>query len=277
MKHGVSRILVDGGRAAGVELCDGTRVRARKLVASSIAVEQTFLSLLDPDAVPAPIRQEAERTPHMDWSFFSVHLALDRAPRYSAAAFDPDVDHAWVVNLGYESPEEIGRHWRDVREGRLPDPRPNAAVNSLFDPTDAPRGGYTGLLRHFAPYALAQGGPEAWDRVAREYGRRCIERWRELAPNLGEDAILQWATYTPLDISRRMPNMLRGDWMGGLIDLGNMLDRRPSASLSQYRTPVDGLYLCGATQHPHGFVTFAPAYNALQVIAEDHGVERWWR
>ena len=40
---------------------------------------------------------------------------------------------------------------------------------------------------------------------------------------------------------------------------------------------VEALYLCGATQHPHGFITFAPAYNALQVIAEDQGLERWWQ
>jgi len=65
--------------------------------------------------------------------------------------------------------------------------------------------------------------------------------------------------------------------MGGLIDLDNMLDQRPFEALSQYRTPFEGLYMCGATQHPHGFVTFAPAFNALQVIAEDHGIERWWQ
>jgi phytoene dehydrogenase-like protein len=150
-------------------------------------------------------------------------------------------------------------------------------VNSLYDPVDAPAGGYTGLIRHFAPYSLADGGPEAWDRVARDYGQRCIERWRQVAPNLDESAILGWTTYTPLDIARRMPNMVRGDWMGGLIDLENMLDKRPFADLAQYKTPLDHLYMCGATQHPHGFVTFAPAYNALQVIADDYGLERWWR
>jgi phytoene dehydrogenase-like protein len=150
-------------------------------------------------------------------------------------------------------------------------------VNSLFDPSDAPEGQYTGLIRHFAPYALAVGGPEAWDRVARDYGRRCIDKWREVAPNLDDDAILRWATYTPLDIERRIPNMVQGDWMGGLIDLDNMLDRRPLPELAQYATPVENLYLCGATQHPHGFVTFAPAYNALQIIAGDYDLERWWR
>ncbi len=71
--------------------------------------------------------------------------------------------------------------------------------------------------------------------------------------------------------------MVRGDWMGGIIALDNLLTERPFPELSQYRAPFPGLYMCGATQHPHGFITFAPAYNALQAIAEDFGLERWWR
>ncbi|UCE87659.1 MAG: NAD(P)/FAD-dependent oxidoreductase, partial [Deltaproteobacteria bacterium] len=277
LKHGVTRILTEDGRAVGVELEDGGVIRARQLVASSINLEQTLLAMLPPSALPADVTREAEKFPHMDWSFFSTHLAMNRAPEYAAADFDPDVNDAWVVSVGYDSPEMINQHWRDVRAGRLPEPAPNCAVNSLFDPVDAPEGGYTGLIRHFAPYALADGGPEAWDRVGPEYARRCIAKWQSVAPNLAGDAILEWATYTPLDIARRIPNMVRGDWMGGLIDLDNMLDKRPFAALAQYKTPLDGLYMCGATQHPHGFVTFAPAYNALQIIADDFGLERWWR
>jgi hypothetical protein len=37
------------------------------------------------------------------------------------------------------------------------------------------------------------------------------------------------------------------------------------------------LYMAGSTQHPHGFITFGPAYNALQVIADDLGIDPWWR
>jgi phytoene dehydrogenase-like protein len=277
LKHGVERIIHQGGKAVGVQLEDGGVIHARHLVASSINLEQTFQKMMEPGQIPDGFAQEVDKFPHMDWSFFSVHLAMDRAPEYAAADFDPDVNQAWVVNAGYDSPEAINRHWREVRAGRLPEPSPNCAVNSLFDPVDAPEGGYTGLMRHFAPYALAEGGPEGWDRVGREYGQRCIDRWREFAPNLTDDAILQWATYTPLDIARRIPNMVQGDWMGGLIDLDNMLDSRPFPALAQYKGPVDGLYMCGATQHPHGFVTFAPAYNALQIIADDFDLERWWR
>ncbi len=277
LNHGVDEIVVEDGKAAGVKLEDGSFARARHLVASSINLEQTFLTMMDRSLLPAGFTEEVERFPHMDWTFFSVHLAMSRRPEYRAADFDRDVNDAWVINVGYDSPADINKHWQDVRAGRLADPRPNCAVNSLFDPTDAPDGYYTGLIRHFAPYSLATGGPEAWDEMADGYARRCIAKWQEAAPNLKNGAILDWATYTPLDIARRIPNMVQGDWMGGLIDLDNMLDQRPFAALSQYKTPIQNLYMCGATQHPHGFVTFAPAFNALQVIAEDYKLDRWWR
>ena len=277
LQHGVDRILVEDGKAVGLQLEDGSSVRARQLVASSINVEQTFLKMMDRSLLPDGFAEAVETTPHMDWSYFSVHLAMTRSPQYRAAEFDPDVDQAWVVNVGYDSPEAINQHWEAVRAGKLPGACPNAAVNSLFDPTDAPEGQYTGLLRHFAPYSLSPGGPEAWDQMAKDFAVRCIEKWQEAAPNLKDGAILDWATYTPLDIAQRIPNMVQGDWMGGLIDLKNMLDDRPFPELSQYQTPVKDLYMCGATQHPHGFITFAPAYNALQVIADDYGLERWWR
>jgi phytoene dehydrogenase-like protein len=277
LQHGVERILVEDGAAVGVVLEGGAEVRARQLVASSINLEQTFLKMLEPGVLPEGFAEAAERSPHMDWSYFSVHLAMTRPPEYEAAAFDPDINRAWVVNVGYGSPEAINEHWKAIRAGKLPSACPNAAVNSLFDPTDAPEGHYTGLLRHYAPYALSPGGAEAWDQMGKEFAVRCIEKWQAAAPNLKEGAILDWATYTPLDISRRIANMVQGDWMGGLIDLENMLDQRPFPELSQYAAPVKGLYMCGATQHPHGFITFAPAYNALQVIADDYHLERWWR
>ncbi len=88
--------------------------------------------------------------------------------------------------------------------------------------------------------------------------------------------ILEAKPYTPLDISTKLTNMVNGDWMVGRISEDNLLINRPSQTLSQYRTPVEGLYLCGSTTHPHGFITFAPAYNALQNIADDYGLEKWW-
>jgi phytoene dehydrogenase-like protein len=89
LKHGVERIIVENGKAVGLELEDGSSVRARKLVASSINVEQTFLKMLDRDLLSDGFVEATKSTPHMDWSYFSVHLAMQRAPQYKAAEFDP--------------------------------------------------------------------------------------------------------------------------------------------------------------------------------------------
>jgi phytoene dehydrogenase-like protein len=272
----VTRILTDGGRAVGVELVDGRTVEARRLVASSIDPEHTFGRLLAAEPAAEPIRARLGEVRHPPWSLFSVHLALAEAPRYEAASFDPDVDRAWVMNLGYSSLGDLLSDWAAVREGRLPDPRPNAAVNSLFDPFDAPPGHFTGLLRQIVPVAPGGGPAESWDAAKEDYARRCVEAWQAVAPNLG-DAVLASAIDTPADISRKLVNMVNGDWMMGEISLDNLLDRRPLPELSGYRTPVERLYMCGSSQHPHGFITFAPGYNALQAIAADIDLEPWWR
>lgn len=273
----VSSILVDGNRAVGVRTADGIELKARKVVASTVSVEQTFIEFLDPDDVPADLTETVRtKIKHKDWSLFSVHMAMDRFPEYAAAEFDPDVNKAWVVNLGVDSPERFNQDWAKIRRGELVDPQPNAACNSLYDPTDAPKGFTTGLLRQPAPFALADGGEGAWDEIGRWYGKKCMDAWRRYAPNLTDDAIVDWSVFTPYDISRKLPNMVKGDWMMGEISLDNMLDQRPSPELGQFRTPIEGLYMAGSTQHPHGFITFGPGYNALQVIADDIGLEKWW-
>ncbi|QQS24374.1 MAG: NAD(P)/FAD-dependent oxidoreductase [Actinomycetota bacterium] len=274
----VATVVVESGRAVGVQLTSGEQITARRAVCSTVAVEQTFLDFVDPSHLSAEFRERvATKVVHKDWTLFSVHAAMSALPEYEAAAFDPDVNRAWVVNLGYASPADLDVDWRLIRDGKLPDPRPNAAVNSLYDPTDAPVGYYTGLLRQFAPFAVNGAGAGEWETLGRWYGQRCLDAWRSFAPNLTGDVILDWVPFTPLDISRKMVNMIGGDWMMGEVSLANMLDQRPLPELGQYRTPIEGLYMAGSTQHPHGFITFGPAYNALQIIADDLGIDPWWR
>jgi phytoene dehydrogenase-like protein len=135
-------------------------------------------------------------------------------------------------------------------------------------------------VRVFAPYALAEGGAEAWDGRARDYGERCMERWASVCTNMtgdpGAGLVRRTAVETPFDISRKIINYRFGDWMVGRIHPDNLLENRPTRELAQYRTPIEGLYLCGASQHPHGYITFAPGYNCLGVIADDLGLEKWW-
>ncbi len=274
----VASIQVEDGRAVGVRLTTGEEISARRAVASTVDVEQTLLEFVDPTDLSPELRTRvANDVVHKDWSLFSVHAAMSELPEYTAAEFDPDVNRAWVVNLGYASTDDLDDDWRLIRKGGLPDPRPNAAVNSLYDPTDAPDGCYTGLLRQFAPYDLHGGGAGQWEGMGRWYAQRCLDVWRRHAPNLEANTFIDWAPFTPLDISRKLVNMVRGDWMMGEISLDNLLDQRPLPELGEYRTPIDRLYLAGSTQHPHGFITFGPGYNALQIMADDLDIDPWWR
>ncbi|MBV9121325.1 MAG: hypothetical protein JOZ39_11515 [Chloroflexi bacterium] len=126
------------------------------------------------------------------------------------------------------------------------------------------------------PYDLADGGPERWDEIQAEQTERVLEAWRGYAPNLQGENLLGVMSNTPLDVERHYPNMARGDWMCGALTADQFLDKRPLPELSQYRTPIDGLYLCGSCCHPGGNITGAPGYNAANIIAQDLGVERWW-
>jgi phytoene dehydrogenase-like protein len=273
----VSRILVEGGQARGVQLSDGREFYAEKLVASSLDLQQTFVKMLPEEVVPQGLRKEIDQYEYQDASLFSVHLALHKIPKYKAASFDPDINQAWVLNMGYETLEDYNKDWNDIRQNKVPeDPRLNVAVNSLFDPTDAPEGKATGLIRVFAPFEIGGIGAGGWESFKKVYMGRCIRKWQKYCDGFSDIDILEAKPYTPLDISSKLINMVRGDWMVGKIAEDNLMSNRPNKMLSQYRTPIKGLYLCGSTTHPHGFITFGPGYNALQSIADDFGLEKWW-
>ncbi len=273
----IERIILENNRAVGVQTEDGRQYRADKLVASSVDLDQTFNRFINPEDVPGDIARVVDDYAYQDGSLFSVHLAMHKAPTYKAAAFDPDINRAWVLNLGYEDLAAFDSDWSDIRSNRPPeDPCLNVAVNSMFDPTDAPDGKATGLLRVFAPYEIGEQGSGAWETFKDVYMNRCIRKWQTYCEDFSGEDILQAKPYTPSDIASKLTNMVRGDWMVGKIADSNLMLNRPDKQLSQYRTPIDGLYLCGSCTHPHGFITFGPGYNALQVIADDFDLEKWW-
>ena len=206
-------------------------------------------------AQPRPSPRLRTRTPRC-----SRGLRDERFPALPCRGVRSDIDRAWILNIGFESLADFKDDFDRIRQGLLPEtPRLNVAVNSLYDPTDAPEGMATGLIRVFAPFALADGGPEAWRSAARAYGERCVERWAGVCTNLDDGLIRKWVTETPHDISQKIINYRYGDWMVGRIHPKSLLEHRPTDELSEYRTPIKGLYMCGASQHPHGYITFGPA------------------
>lgn len=274
----VREVTIEAGRAVGVVLNDGRKIRARKLVASSVDIPQTFLDLVGENQLDSEYVEKAKEFKFAKWGLFGVHLALNEPLHYRSASFDPDMDFAMNCNVGLESLEIFDSHLEEIDKGIPPTiPGMQCAVPTVHDSTQAPLGKHTALLWQFAPYHLKDGGPEAWDRIGEEYMEVCLDRWRQYTTNLDKKNILGTYVLSPLDVERKLINMRRGDHCVGRPSRDQMLDNRPFASeCKPYRTPIEGLYLCGSGTHPFGNVTGAPGYNAARVICEDLGLKIWW-
>jgi phytoene dehydrogenase-like protein len=270
----VQEICVRGGRASGVRLADGTLIEADRFVASGVNVPAT-VKLAGEDHFSAAVRQKSK-----DWqwgrhSLITIHLALNAPPDYASAKFDPDMNRAFNINLGFGDAEQIDRYFEQCRRGEVPDRfMGNGACHSLFDPTYAPSGKHVAFWYPFAPFALTE-GPAAWDQNREEYGARLLRQWREFAPNLDEANVLGTYLYTPADIPRFNANMVDGSIRMGAFIPSQLGINRPHPELADYRTPIEGLYLCGSSNHGGG-VNGAPGYNSANAIAGDLKLSRPW-
>jgi phytoene dehydrogenase-like protein len=84
------------------------------------------------------------------------------------------------------------------------------------------------------------------------------------------------AIQDPTDTERQNDNLVNGVDVVGDMTPDQMGYFRPFAGWSSYRTPVEGLYMCGGFCHPGGGVHAGAGHNAAGVIAEDFKLSRWW-
>lgn len=273
----VTRIVVEEGRATGVVLASGERVMAKRAVVSAIDLPQTFLRLLAPADVEPRLLEQVRAYKLDEFSLFGVHLALKEPPRYRAAADDPDLDVALKVAIGFESTADFADLYHQIRQGRAPDPpRLYATCPTVHDPTQAPEGHHTALLWAPAPYELAEGGAQAWDALSEPYAARCLDVFRDAAPNMTADNILGQRILSPLDVERKLSSMPRGGIFHGRMTFDQIEAFRPLPQLSAGRTPIEGLYLGGACIHPGGGILGACGYIAAGTVLDDLDIEPWW-
>jgi len=211
----VKRIVIENGAATGVELQDGTLYRARKFVASSLDPYQTFLEYVGESNLEGSF---VTRINDWKWelsSLFHVHLALTEAPQFKAAASNPDLNRALITVLGYETEENLIRHYDAIHAGELFPGGFNCAFPSVHDPKQAPQGKHTGLISLHAPYRLKNGGEENWYKIREKEADRCVELLRQYAPNItGENTLWRYIT-APLDISHKFADMVEGSYKQG--------------------------------------------------------------
>jgi phytoene dehydrogenase-like protein len=272
----IRSILVGNGRAVGVALANGERIEARAFIASGLNPQQTFLELMDADAVSCDTRQRAaEFRYNLLAPLFALNLALHEPPRYAAAEKRPELSQAFMVILGLERFDQFHEIVAAHEQGRIPPAVMWGACPTLFDPSQAPAGKHTAFMWEKLPFALA-GDPANWDAEQIVHGQAMLQTWSQFAPNLAQGVILDSFTRSPLDTLRRLPNMREGDLLVGSFAYSQIGYNRPFPGAGCYRTAISGLYLCGGSTHPGGNITGLCGYNAARVLAGDLALTVWW-
>ena len=259
----VDRVLVRNGRAFAVVLANGEEIEAT-IIASNLDPKATFLRLieesaLEPDFVSTVRRFRSEGTSA------KINLALTGLPEFTAFPATPGPHHRATMHI-CPSIEYVEHAWDDAKYGR-PSERPllELTIPTMYDASLAPPGRHImGIFLQYAPYTLREG---AWDELRESFGDHAIALIEEYAPNI-RSIIERREVLTPLDLERRF-GITGGNIFHGEMSLDQMFVMRPVAGWARYRTPIQGLYLCGSGAHPGGGVMGAAGYNCAREILKE--------
>jgi phytoene dehydrogenase-like protein len=265
-EHEVRRVFVDKGRARGVQLSDDRLIEA-PVVASSADAHWTFERFLEPDQLPEGFRAAVAKIDYSSASL-KINLALGEPPNFTCAPSDTIAPHHHgTMHIG-PTLDYLERAYDDAKYGRPSrEPVLELTLPTSVDPSIAPPGKHLmSMFVQYAPYELA--GGQHWDDVKESFADRCLEVLARYAPNVPQ-AVEHRQVLSPLDLERTY-RLTGGNIMQGAMNLNQLYCFRPVAGWADHRTPIRGLYLCGAASHPGGGVTGACGRNAAREILRDH-------
>src|SRR5216684_3989 len=262
-KAAVRRIDSREGRVLGVTLEDGTEIRAA-IVLSNADPKRTFLKMVAASELPNEYLHSI-RGIKMEGPCAKVNLVLDEEPRFTGTSQDATplerTFYTLVPSLAFAE-----RCYDIAKFGEIPEELwVDCVVSSNADPSLAPSGKHIlTCFVQYVPYHLREG---SWDQKRELLGDRVLKKIAEYAPNV-PNAIVARQVLTPLDLERTY-GLTEGNIFHGDLRLEQLFFMRPVSGWSQYRTPIAGLYLCGAGAHPGGGVTGAPGHNAAHQALRD--------
>ena len=262
LKQRVARILVTDGRAVGVELKDGTRLSA-ELVVSNLDKQATFNGLLADHSLAPNERAKVDAFTHRG-AFVHMMFKLKGLPSYS-----PHLDKLNRVNGArfggamVLDPEELQRSYETCLRGELPENVPLAfQIPSVADPSLAPPGHHVATAYGF--YFPCEADKSRRGKLRDAMAQKIIDHWSLHMPDFRE-LIVDQAIFSG-DHFASMHGVTNGDWTHGLLHPDQMIGERCLVEGTGHATPVDNLYLCGASCHPGPGVTFLPGYNCAHEI-----------
>jgi phytoene dehydrogenase-like protein len=257
----VASILVEGDRAAGVVLESGERIAARCVI-SSADPKTTFLRLLGPRYLDTGFVRRVDHIRSRGLAA-KLHLALNRAPSFSGSG-EAGLRGRLLVAPSMQYIEHAYNHSKYGEFSAAP--AMEVTVPTANDPGLAPAGQHVlSAIVQYAPYALKEG----WQSGRQRFIDKALDVLEQFAPGL-RGCIVAAELLTPADMEQEF-RISGGHWHHGDLAFDQFLMVRPVPGAAQYRTPLDGLFLCGAGCHPGGGVMGVAGRNAArQVLASSH-------
>lgn len=242
----VEEILVSHGRATGVRLEGGDTVTATRAVVSN--VNPKLMPDLLPDAVAAQPRVAQARTFRPGLATMMIHLAMDSLPDWIA----PQAKEFNYVHIGPYL-DDMARTYTDAAAGLLPQsPMLVVGQPTVSDPSRAPEGKHVLWVQvRVLPLQLADG--RSWDEIGEAYADQVMGKLEQYAPGISAKVIAR-KVLSPADLARYNVNLVHGDSLGGSHHPAQFFFLRPVPGWGRHRTPVDALFICGASTWPGGGV-----------------------
>ncbi len=259
----VERVLVKGGKARGVVLAGGEEIGG-KLVVSNADVKRTFLKLVEEKELP-DIFLRRVRNFKIRGSSGKVNIALDSMPEFPALPKDSPCLRG---DLHFtDSVERMERAYDDWKAGTWSaDPFLDMMIPTTLDPTMAAPGKH--FMSCFVQYAPPKVHGRDWTDADRDgFAESVVSQIAAYSPGF-RDRIVHMEVRTPRELEAEV-GLTEGNIFQGELTFDQLLFNRPVPGYAQYRSPVGGLYICGASTHPGGGVMGAPGRNAAAEILRD--------
>ncbi|MCC7077402.1 MAG: NAD(P)/FAD-dependent oxidoreductase [Acidimicrobiia bacterium] len=289
----VERILVENGRAVGVELAEGSshpgrRIYADDFVVSAVDVQHTFLQLVDGSHTDVSFRRRVSDISLKGGSLYVASVVCRELPRYGdgADAFPIEKYPSCVVVPCDSREANFFAQTEDVysfnRAPLLEDDHLTMMVctHDVYDPTRAPEGYHvlSPIYLEMPPPQYDVSGAAGVNRDKAEITDAVLRVLRTHAPNMTDANIEHVFVNTPYDSEFRNAGLTGGNWYAIRQSADQWFSGRPLPELSRYRTPIDDLYLCNQTSHPGGLCLMAVPYNLMHILIEDGKVDPgpWW-
>jgi phytoene dehydrogenase-like protein len=240
----------------GVLLEGGERIAARTVVSNADPRQTLRLLRL---AADEGWRSQVERVP-MEGCTVKLNVHLRELPNFAARPGTDEAHHYGQINAPLTK-EEWKAGFAAARRGELPEHLwCELYFQSVHDRSVVAAGNHTmSVFAQYVPYKFAQGN---WDERREEVSKLAMRSLGRFCSNIDRAAI-ETQVLGPPDIEKKV------GLTGGHIFQGECLPPYMWANRLTARTPMEGVYLCGACTHPGGSVIGMNGRNAAMAVLAD--------